>query len=71
MRSRRVRDTNSQMNFHDLLLRAAELLRVNPEVRDYFKKRYTHILVDEFQDTDPVQAEVILYLIGEGSEKKP
>ena len=65
-----VRDRNSQMNFHDLLIRAAGLLRDNPEVRDYFKKRYTHLLVDEFQDTDPVQAEVILYLTGEGEEKK-
>ena len=66
-----VRNKNSQMNFHDLLLRAAELLRENKEVRDYFKKRYIHILVDEFQDTDPVQAEVILYLTGEGEEKNP
>jgi ATP-dependent helicase/nuclease subunit A len=66
-----VRDENSQMNFHDLLMRAAELLRDNLEVRAYFKKRYTHILVDEFQDTDPVQAEVLLYLTGEGQEKNP
>ena len=65
-----VRDRNSQMNFHDLLLRAAGLLRDNTEVREYFKKRYTHILVDEFQDTDPVQAEVILYLTSEEKERK-
>ncbi len=65
-----VRDRNSQMNFHDLLLRAAGLLRDNTEVREYFKKRYTHILVDEFQDTDPVQAEVILYLTSEEKGEK-
>ena len=44
-----VRKKNSLMNFHDLLLGAAELLRNNPEVRSYFQERFTHILVDEFQ----------------------
>jgi ATP-dependent helicase/nuclease subunit A len=34
-------------------------------VREYFQKRFTHILVDEFQDTDPIQAEIILHLSGE------
>jgi ATP-dependent helicase/nuclease subunit A len=65
-----VRKKSSLMNFHDLLLGAAELLRNNPEVRGYFQERFTHILVDEFQDTDPIQAEVILYLTGEELEEK-
>ena len=60
-----VREKNSLMDYQDLLLRSAELLRNNFEVREYFQKRFTHILVDEFQDTDPIQAEVILYLSGE------
>jgi ATP-dependent helicase/nuclease subunit A len=54
-----------RLNFQDLLLRAAEMLRGNPEVRAYFQRRYTHLLLDEFQDTDPVQAEVMFYLTGE------
>ena len=66
----RVRKRNSQMNFYDLLLQAATLLRENPEVRKYFQERFTHILVDEFQDTDPVQAEVVLYLTGEDLKEK-
>lgn len=57
-----IRQKNSQMNYQDLLIGAARLLRSNGEVRSYFQKRFTHILVDEFQDTDPVQAEVLLYL---------
>ena len=61
----KLRKLNSQMNFYDLLLQAATLLRENPEVRKYFQERFTHILVDEFQDTDPIQAEVVLYLTGE------
>jgi ATP-dependent helicase/nuclease subunit A len=50
------------LNFADLLINAAALLRSNPHVRRYFSRRFTHILVDEFQDTDPVQAEVLLLL---------
>jgi ATP-dependent helicase/nuclease subunit A len=67
---RSVREKNSLMSFHDLLIKSAELLRHNPEVRRYFQERFTHILVDEFQDTDPIQAEVILYLAGEDVEEK-
>jgi ATP-dependent helicase/nuclease subunit A len=67
---RSYRERNSMMNFCDLLLKAAELLRGNPEIRRYFQERFTHLLVDEFQDTDPIQAEVILYLTGENVEEK-
>ncbi len=51
-----------KLNFQDLLLYSARLLQKNPSVRTHFRKRFTHILVDEFQDTDPIQAEVLLYL---------
>ncbi len=51
-----------RLNFQDLLMKAARLLRENPHVRRYFSARYTHLLVDEFQDTDPVQAEVMMLL---------
>jgi ATP-dependent helicase/nuclease subunit A len=54
-----------KLNFQDLLIRAAAMLRNNPEVRRYFQERYTHILVDEFQDTDPIQAEIMFYLTGQ------
>jgi len=65
-----VRKLNSQMNFHDLLLQAATLLKGSPEVREYFQERFTHVLVDEFQDTDPVQAQVVLYLTGKDLKEK-
>jgi ATP-dependent helicase/nuclease subunit A len=51
-----------KLNFQDLLMKTAALLKDKPHVRKYFQKRYTHILVDEFQDTDPIQAEMIMYL---------
>jgi hypothetical protein len=58
----RRRATLGCLSYQDLLLRAAALLRGRPEVRRYFRTRFTHLLVDEFQDTDPVQAEVMLLL---------
>jgi ATP-dependent helicase/nuclease subunit A len=59
---RTVREREGVLNFQDLLLRARDLLRNHPNVREHFRERLTHLLVDEFQDTDPLQAEVILYL---------
>lgn len=42
------------LDFDDLLLRAVELLRV-PAMREKWAGRYEHVLVDEFQDTNPAQ----------------
>jgi ATP-dependent helicase/nuclease subunit A len=57
-----LRRERGRLNFQDLLIKAAGLLRENPNVRRYFQNRFSHLLVDEFQDTDPIQAEVILLL---------
>jgi ATP-dependent helicase/nuclease subunit A len=57
-----LRRRAGKLNYQDLLMCAARLLKDKPSVREYFRKRFTHLLVDEFQDTDPVQAEVLLYL---------
>jgi ATP-dependent helicase/nuclease subunit A len=57
-----IRKSRGLLNFQDLLMKAAALLRNNPHVRKYFRDRFTHLLVDEFQDTDPIQAEVMLLL---------
>jgi len=58
----RLRRDAGGLNFQDLLLIAAKMLRENPPIRKYFRSRFTHLLVDEFQDTDPIQAEVMLLL---------
>ncbi|MGH7255161.1 MAG: UvrD-helicase domain-containing protein, partial [Nitrospirales bacterium] len=50
------------MTFDGLLARARLLLRDHPGVRERLKHEYQALLVDEFQDTDPVQYEIILYL---------
>ncbi len=63
-RYRELRRRENKLNYQDLLMQAAELLKNNPEVRGYFRERFSHLLVDEFQDTDPIQAEVMFYLTG-------
>jgi ATP-dependent exoDNAse (exonuclease V) beta subunit len=50
------------LDFLDLLLRARALLRDGDAVRADFQRRCTHVFVDEFQDTDPLQAEILLLL---------
>jgi ATP-dependent helicase/nuclease subunit A len=50
------------LDFVDLLLRARDLITRHPRVRQAFQVRFTHIFVDEFQDTDPLQAEILLLL---------
>lgn len=50
------------VDFLDLLLRARNLVRDCELVRADFQKRFSHLLVDEFQDTDPLQAEILLLL---------
>ena len=63
--------TAALVDFDDLLHQARDLLRDDETVRAALAKRYPHILVDEFQDTDPVQAEIIWRLAGDGSPQAP
>ncbi len=59
-RSCEVRD--GFIDNEDLLINTRNILRDKHEIREYFKERYTHIFVDEFQDTDPVQTEIVFFL---------
>lgn len=54
----------SALDFDDLLLQARNLLRDHPEVRRRVAAGIQQLMVDEFQDTDPVQAEVVRSLCG-------
>lgn len=65
----RLRAERGLLNFQDLLMKAAGLLRGNPHVRRYFRDRFRFLLVDEFQDTDPVQAEVMMLLAAADTEE--
>src|SRR5258708_7846650 len=53
------------VDFDDLLLRSARLLRDVPEVRDRWRKRFAYLHVDEYQDTNRVQYELLRMLTNE------
>lgn len=53
------------LDFDDLIFAARDLLRDHDEVRRALAARFAHVLVDEFQDTDPLQTEIFWRLCGE------
>jgi len=57
-----LKERGGNLDFFDLLVRARNLLRDNEDVRRDLQGRFTHIFVDEFQDTEPLQAEVLMLL---------
>ncbi len=50
------------LDFGDLLAKARDLIKLNETVRQHLQRAFTRIFVDEFQDTDPIQAEILLLL---------
>ncbi len=59
------RRRDGQLEFHDLLVLARELLRTSPSARGVLGQRYRCLLLDEFQDTDPLQIELATLIAGE------
>ena len=55
-----------KLTFNDLLYKASKLIKESDEAREHFKDKYKYFYVDEFQDTDPMQAELLLYLTHSG-----
>ncbi len=53
------------VDFDDLLLKTARLLRTNTEVREHYQKTWSYIHVDEYQDTNKVQYSIMKSLAGE------
>ncbi len=51
-----------KLDFVDLLIKVRDLIYQQPDVRRYLQGRFTHLFVDEFQDTDPLQSEILLLL---------
>jgi len=58
-----------RLDFIDLLLKARDLIRNNTSVRSDLQARFTHFFVDEFQDTDPLQAEILLLLAADNPDE--
>ncbi|MET0499706.1 MAG: DNA helicase II [Steroidobacteraceae bacterium] len=57
-------DRNGAVDFAELLLRAYELWRDNPEVLAHYRTRFQHVLIDEFQDTNVIQYSWLKLLAG-------
>ncbi len=54
------------LDYDDLLFYLEKLLVEQPDLRDYLRMRYSYIMVDEYQDTNLVQARIVQHLAGEG-----
>src|SRR6185437_11796254 len=50
------------LDYLDLLILTRDLLVQSQSVREHFQQRFTHLFIDEFQDTDPLQAEILILL---------
>jgi ATP-dependent helicase/nuclease subunit A len=61
---RQLKKRNGCVDFQDLLVLARDLLRDHPQVRERLQRRYRFVLIDELQDTDPVQMELVEHLCG-------
>src|SRR5690606_2820392 len=59
-------DRAGLVDFAELLLRALETWRDNPELLKHYRARFRHVLVDEFQDTNTIQYAWVKLLIGPG-----
>jgi DNA helicase-2/ATP-dependent DNA helicase PcrA len=57
-------ETAGVVDFAELMLRSFEILRDVPGLGDYYRERFRHILVDEFQDTNGIQYDWIRQLVG-------
>jgi len=67
LESATTRQGEGRLEFHDLLVLSRNLLRVNAEVRAALQQRYRRLLLDEFQDTDPIQIEIAVRIAGGGA----
>jgi len=64
------RRRTGQLTFQDLLVCTRDLLRDDPAARRELQEQFPRLLVDEFQDTDPVQAEILFYLASKDASKQ-
>jgi DNA helicase-2/ATP-dependent DNA helicase PcrA len=65
-RYRRALAANNALDFDDLLLLPVQLLRQNDDVRSYWHRRFKHVLVDEYQDTNRTQYDLIKLIVANG-----
>ncbi|MBZ6228354.1 DNA helicase PcrA [Streptomyces olivaceus] len=63
----RLREANA-LDFDDLIMTTVNLLRAFPDVAEHYRRRFRHVLVDEYQDTNHAQYALVRELVGIPSE---
>ena len=63
-----MKEREGKLDFLDLLIRVRDMLRDHDDVRVQLQERFTHFFVDEFQDTDPLQVEILMLLASSDAE---
>lgn len=61
---RRLRQANA-LDFDDIIMMTVNVLQAFPDVAEYYRRRFRHVLVDEYQDTNQAQYQLIKELVGE------
>ncbi|MFJ7136660.1 DNA helicase PcrA [Streptomyces fungicidicus] len=59
----RLREANA-LDFDDLIMTTVNLLRAFPDVAEHYRRRFRHVLVDEYQDTNHAQYSLVRELVG-------
>ena len=67
---RRLRAANA-LDFDDLIGETVAVLRAFPQIAQYYRRRFRHVLVDEYQDTNHAQYVLVRELVGRGSDEAP
>jgi ATP-dependent helicase/nuclease subunit A len=60
----------NSLDFADLLIKTAFILKEQSYVREYLQNKYRYVFIDEFQDTDPIQSQIALYLTADSLTEK-
>ncbi|GAA2577050.1 DNA helicase PcrA [Streptomyces lienomycini] len=63
----RLREANA-LDFDDLIMTTVNLLRAFPDVSEHYRRRFRHVLVDEYQDTNHAQYALVRELVGTPAE---
>ncbi|MEP7191488.1 MAG: DNA helicase PcrA [Actinomycetota bacterium] len=65
----RLRQANA-MDFDDLIMTTVNILQAFPDVAEYYHRRFRHVMVDEYQDTNTAQYQLVRELVGHGGDAR-
>ena len=65
----RLREANA-LDFDDIIMTTVNLLQAFPDVAEHYRRRFRHVLVDEYQDTNHAQYALVRELVGTASTRR-